>query len=133
MATATATQPIRWSNQSFSPGTVARWDEGGLYLTARTVEDGDASARDFDRYSKRQIAAFNRGEWCYVGVVVTAEYISHHEGRIPQYSEVGSASLWGIESDSDEGYFSEVARELAEEALAMARATVAAIRADATV
>jgi hypothetical protein len=123
MATATATQPIRWSNQSFTPGTVARWDEGGLYLTARTVPDEDAD----------RLAAFNRGDWCYVGVVVTVEYISHHEGRIPQYSEVGSASLWGIESDSDEGYFSEVARELADEALQIARATVAAIRADATV
>lgn len=53
-------------------------------------------------------------EWCYVGVVVTAS----REGL-----ELGSASLWGIESDAGD-YLTEIANELIDEAMEEAKATI---------
>lgn len=56
-------------------------------------------------------------QWCYVGVVVTA---SRND------VELGSASLWGIESDAGE-YLVIIANELADEAIEEARAKLATL------
>src|SRR5690606_13978823 len=56
----------------------------------------------------KRLLALYRGDWCYIGIVVTVE----HEGI-----ELGSASLWGIESDTD--YKDEI-EDLKSEALAEA-------------
>ena len=56
----------------------------------------------------KRLLALYRGDWCYIGIVVTVE----HEGI-----ELGSASIWGVESDSD---YSDYIEDLKSEALAEA-------------
>lgn len=51
-------------------------------------------------------------DWYSIGIVVTA---------FLDGIELGSGSLWGIESDSDDGYFEEVVRDLINEALPEAK------------
>lgn len=70
-----------------------------------------AARQDYERLRK-----FLDGQWGYVGVVVTASR---------EDVELGHASLWGIETDSDPSYFVEVAEELAEEAIEQAREMLA--------
>lgn len=54
----------------------------------------DAAMAEKSYYMRdlKRLLALYRGDWCYIGIVVTVE----HEGI-----ELGSASLWGIESDTD--------------------------------
>ena len=74
-----------------------------------------AAEADFAR-----LRAWCRDDWCYVGLVVTiyAEDV-----------ELASASLWGIDSDSDADYFNETIAELLAEAMAEARPQAARIAA----
>lgn len=69
-----------------------------------------AARSDFDR-----LRGWCNDSWHYVGVVVTCS----RNGV-----ELGSASLWGIESDARD-YLQEVAHDLRDEALEEARATLA--------
>ena len=108
---------LRWSNKSFTPGTVAQWRDGDLWYTARTAHDGDSHPKDYDCYSKKDITAFNRGDWSYVGVIVKAERPANDDAMC-EWIEVGSASLWGIESYSSAAYITSVALDLAQEAIA---------------
>lgn len=71
-----------------------------------------AARADFDRLRR-----YCAGDWCYTGVVVTCS----RNGL-----ELGRASLWGIESDSD-SYLDECAAELAEEALDEAKEALASL------
>lgn len=71
-----------------------------------------AARADYER-----LRAWCSDQWSYVAVVVTASC----EGV-----KLGSASLWGIESDAGE-YLVEVANELIDEALDDARAMVSRI------
>jgi hypothetical protein len=71
-----------------------------------------------------RLAAFYRGEWHYIGIVVSIrkQTASHWaDGGL----EVGRASIWGIESDADPSHLDEIERaEIAE-----AEAEVARLRA----
>jgi hypothetical protein len=62
----------------------------------------------------KRLAGYNNGEWCYVGVAVSIRKNTASnwaDGGL----EVGRASVWGIESDSEESYFASVeADEIAE-------------------
>lgn len=60
----------------------------GFDLRAELFYDPDVSVRDYDCYTPRQIEAFDRGDWDYCGIVVTASL----DGR-----NLGSASIWGCE------------------------------------
>ena len=61
--------------------------------------------RDYERMER-----LNRGDWCYIGIRAEAEILVPSAGTgIVQ--EITSGGLWGIESDSDESYFSEVEQE----------------------
>lgn len=60
----------------------------GFRMEAVIVWDYDCHPNDFDCYDADQIAAFDAGDWCYVGVIVRAMRGDH---------EVGSASLWGVD------------------------------------
>lgn len=71
-----------------------------------------AARSDFER-----MQAWSDDEWHWCGIVVTA----YRNGI-----ELGSASLWGIESDSGE-YLVDVANELMGEAIDDARSQVAAL------
>jgi hypothetical protein len=59
----------------------------------------------------KRMCGLNDGSWIFVGLKVTVFRAG---------IELGSASLWGIESDSDEAYFIETFNEPAIEALAEA-------------
>lgn len=64
--------------------------------------------QDFKRMEELQ-----RGEWYYMGIYWIAE-VSHEIKGNPgsrRIQSFRSAGLWGIESDSDESYFKEVAEE----------------------
>jgi hypothetical protein len=76
----------------------------------------DAAEKDF-----RVLKAWCDDEWCWCGVIVTA-----YRDDV----ELGSASVWGIEAnypDSDNSYLTETANELLPEALAEAKAQLAAL------
>lgn len=74
-----------------------------------------AAEADFAR-----LRAWCRDDWQYVGLVVTV-YVED--------VELASASLWGIEPDSDAGYLNETIAELLAEAMAEARPQAARIAA----
>lgn len=67
-----------------------------------------------------RMEAYGRGDWYSMGIIATVS----HEG-----TELGHASVWGIESDSDPAYIMETARDVAREAISQARATVGSLQA----
>lgn len=71
-----------------------------------------AARQDFER-----LRAWCNDDWSYVGVIVTASRAG---------IELASASLWGIESDSDD-YLTETAQDLAQEAINDAQEAIAAL------
>lgn len=84
----------RWLSRSF---------QGPRWFNPPNDEYGQ---QDYER-----LRDYHIGYWSMVGVVVTASF----EGI-----ELGSASLWGIESDSED-YLNEVAKELTEDAITVAK------------
>lgn len=71
------------------------------------LEDGGPSPEDpaCAAHCAARLASYG-DDWHMVGIVVTA---------MRSGEEVGHASVWGIESDSDESYFAEVAQDLKDE------------------
>jgi hypothetical protein len=61
---------------------------GGFEIDARIVEDEHTSADDYDCYTEDQIAAYRRGDWGFVGTIVTASKAG---------IELGFDSLWASE------------------------------------
>jgi len=55
-----------------------------------------------------RLAAFNRGDFCFVGVYARYELHNWQSGVTATFR---SAGLWGIESDSDGTYFQQVFAE----------------------
>ena len=60
----------------------------------------------------RRLEDYNRGGWCFLGLVATVSF----DG-----AEIGRGSLWGIESDSKPDFIATTEREIAHEALEQAR------------
>ena len=76
-------------------------DVSWLEQTDEQMGDG------FEKHARERLDAYNRGEWGMVGVRVVAT-LTDERG----FSKVvESGGLWGIESDSDDAYFEEVAFE----------------------
>ena len=99
------------------PGDSITWRNGGFTLTARIKFDDATRPGEFDCYSEEDIERWKNDEWCYVGIVVTAEY---KEWLL----EDTAASLWGLEcrlADDSDDYLSDVATELFAEALQVAK------------
>jgi len=71
-------------------------------MTGEETGNPDSPEQDYKRMED-----YNRGEWCMMGVFATADVVL--TGNVVQ--KVRSGGLWGIESDSDEGYFTEIADE----------------------
>jgi hypothetical protein len=82
----------------------------------------EPEATEYRKHYRKRLVAYNRGEWYMLGVVVSVAIKVH--GDIPR--TVGSASLWGIESD-DEAYIAEVEKDLLHEAIADADKLVEAL------
>ena len=111
-------------NKHPCPGDSITWRNGGFTLTARVEFDDVTEPRDVDCYSEEDIERWKNGDWCYVGIVVTAEY-----KRWLLKDPV--ASLWGLEcglADDSGDYLSDVAAELFAEALQRAKVELAKLR-----
>lgn len=128
---------------NFSLEQKAAWEEQGFTLTARVVSDDlgwyeegveclgqfqeqwEPGAIEHDRsnprifawfvpaYPENGKALYRRActyghDWSYIGIEVSA----HRAGV-----ELGTDSMWGIESDTGEDYFTQVAFDLADEAI----------------
>jgi len=110
--------------QTFKPfdryvctGDTRTVEVNGFRIVATVHHDCDSSPREFDCYTEDQIAAFDRGEWCYVGLVLSV-YVD--DVLLLDHA----ASLWGINcnGNDDNGYISECADDLLSEAIAAAKA-----------
>ena len=106
------------------PGDSIVWRNGGFTLTARIEFDDLTRPGEFDCYSEKDIKRWEADEWCYVGIVVSAEY----KGWL---LEAPAASLWGMEcglAEKSDDYLSDVATELFAEALQVAKVELAKLR-----
>lgn len=63
---------------------------------------------DYIEQDYARAEAYNRGEWGMIGISAVAD-VQFSNGAPTQ--KIRSGGLWGIESDSDTDYFSEVERE----------------------
>lgn len=99
-----------------------RFERNGLLYTVKRVldETPDLSYLDPDatpeyaEENQARLDAYNRGDWCMVGVCVDIQIQTRKNWVDPPV--VGRASLWGIESDSDDTDFAEVESDLIREA-----------------
>jgi len=71
-------------------------DPSGL---EREAEEGDA-------YAKKRLAAYEEGDWQYVGIFAEAEIIV--KGTV---QTIRTPGLWNTESDSGRTYLDEIGRE----------------------
>ncbi len=75
----------------------------------------EKGTRNYYRYGMqdfKRMESLNNGSWYLIGIRAEAEIqTSENEGKDWLINRVSSAGLWGIESDSDESYFKEVAQE----------------------
>jgi len=118
--------------------TVIDWRElpthDGFSLRAEKIYDEDSRPSDYECYTPKQVAAWERDEWEFVGLVVTASV---------ENVELGSSSLWSIESgrfvctddndnvteirNCDPLYDGDYINEISAEAVAVARNNLARI------
>ena len=105
------------------PGDSITWRNGGFTLVARIKFDDATRPGEVDCYSEEDIKRWEAGEWCYVGIVVSAEY----KGWL---LEDPVASLWGLECGlaEDGDYLSEIAAAMLVEELQVAKAELAKLR-----
>lgn len=73
-----------------------------------TFHDNGHDTLAYALADNKRLEQLERGDWCFIAIraVVTFNGV-----------EIGTASVWGIESDSDESYFEETERDIAKEAL----------------
>jgi len=86
----------------------------GTDYTATIRYDSHTTPYDFECYTPEQIKACKRGDWCFVGIEVTAE---RNGVNLCVFSDGSFASLWGIESNSRPDYLLEVANDLLRESI----------------
>jgi len=72
-------------------------------LTAEQTGNPDSPEEDY-----QCLEAYNRGDWCMLGIWAEAEVQTQNHGVI---QTIRSGGLWGIESDSGEVYLDEIANE----------------------
>jgi hypothetical protein len=103
-------------NRYTCTGDTRTIEAGGLRIVATVHHDCDSTPRDFDCYTEEDIAAFERGEWCYVGLVLS---VYAEDVLLLDHA----ASLWGIDCNWDSGdYITECADDLLPEAFAAGKA-----------
>ena len=105
-----------------------QFEQGNLVVTVRRIYDDHITPEqpdtrnykgctdeDIERYIQEdqdRYEEFYRDEWYYVGIVVQVSIAVDH--MMPVIAE---SSVWGIESDSNEGYFAELEKDGIKEAL----------------
>ena len=111
-------------NKHPCPGDSIVWRNGGFTLVARIKFDDAAKPGEFDGYSEEDIKRWEAGEWCYVGIVVSAEY----KGWL---LEDPADSMWGLEcglTEDSGDYLSEIAAAMLAEALQVAKVELTKLR-----
>ena len=106
------------------PGDSIVWRNGGFTLTARIEFDDVTEPGEFDGYSEEDIKRWEADEWCYVGIVVSAEY----KGWLLCDP---AARLFGLEcglADDSGDYLSEIAAAMLIEEFQVAKAELAKLR-----
>lgn len=72
----------------------------------------EATQRRYRAEDLKRVEAWKRDEWHYVGLFLRAELeITVGKLTYSRAAKVETAGLWGIESDSEPGYFKSVAGE----------------------
>ena len=66
----------------------------------------DSVRQDYER-----MEAYNRGEWSMLGIYAVAEVSYSIGGKCRRIERFQSGGLWGIESDSGQGYIEEVEQD----------------------
>ena len=94
------------------PGDSITCTVDGTDYTAAIRHDGDTTPDDYECYTPEQIRSWKDDDWCFVGVVITAERNGVDLGSFD--------SLWGIESDSAPDYLLEIANDLLNESIPQA-------------
>lgn len=82
-----------------------------FWLHGYSKHEADILARREFESRQQRLEAFGEGQLGFVGVVVKVFLLDDEDD-----DRLAQESTWGIESDSDDEYFDEIARELAEEA-----------------
>ena len=82
-------------------------------------------AEKYRKQDSERLRDYNRGEWQMIGICATV--VIDNGGGWAKPTEIGRDSLWGIESDSDEGYLGETERECARQAISDTRKTYKAM------
>lgn len=75
--------------------------------------DAAPEVQRYAREDRERLEAYNRGEWWCIGLRATVELL-HSSGpgaTVGTVHRLSTGGLWGIESDSGEAYFREVAAE----------------------
>lgn len=104
---------IPFSNSDVCPGDWTICTVDGTDYWACIKYDPDASPYESECYTGKQVKAWERDNWYFVGVVIRAE-------RGGMILSENLTSLWGIESYSSPEYFLEVANDLLREATPLA-------------
>lgn len=70
------------------------------------------NTRKYVRQDYERMEGLNQGDWCFIGIVAECEYsIGDNRAGCRLIQELSSGGLWGIESDSEESYFTSVEQE----------------------
>jgi hypothetical protein len=82
------------------------------WLTDPSRYEGEPDAAKYAAQDAERLDAFNRGDWIMVGVRLraTVDLAPDDDGRISTI-EITTPGLWGVESDSGENYFREIAAD----------------------
>jgi len=81
------------------------------YLEQYSLDDPDPEIAGYAKADAERLEAWKNDVWSFEGIYARVFF----EGDDGWKMEVRSLGLWGIESDSDDAYFAEVAAEEAEQ------------------
>lgn len=106
----------QWNGSNLFPLCPLKKEWGGLLFTAEIIPDDDSKIDDVESLTDEDIQRFNRDDWRFVGVYVTATF---------QGSVIAQDSLWGLSlglcpgklGSDDSQYFNEVTKSLLREIL----------------
>mgnify|MGYP001558118327 FL=1 len=86
------------------------------YLQQNYKEDSPKDRQRYLAQDKARLDAYYRGDWHYVGVCCDIRIKTETNWTIP--TVIGRSSVWGVESDSGEDYFKDLAEDQIAEAFA---------------
>lgn len=76
-------------------------------IRVRKADDDDTTPDDAECYSDEDIAAYNRGDWRYIGIYTTVTVLVPLGGA-SFVLEFDGPGCWGIESNSGNTYLQEI-------------------------